>query len=202
MEVKGFTVNTKSGLAFAHSNPPTGQPQLLHSAVCRKITQKSSIVPSQRRRTRCGFQESTRDPRIILNCTSAGVPVTRDQRVGSAIVLVDHGSRAAAANEMLHELVDAVQSRSGSVPIYPAHMELATPTVADAINAAVADGARHVIVVPFFLARGRHVTADIPALVADAVRRHQGVTFDIREPVGTHPAIADVVVDRARLSTI
>lgn len=129
--------------------------------------------------------------------TADEVLLEAEKPVIPAIVLVDHGSRVAAANDMLFEIASAVHLRSKGVPVFPAHMELAEPTIADAVDAAIAKGATHILVVPFFLARGRHVTSDIPALVSAAAGRHAGITYDIREPIGTHPGIADVVIEKA-----
>jgi sirohydrochlorin ferrochelatase len=114
-----------------------------------------------------------------------------------AIVVVDHGSRREAANDMLSDVALMVRQRSNGIPVFIAHMELATPSIADAFESAVAGGANHVIVVPFFLSPGRHVTSDIPKLTEHAATRHTGVTYDVRPPIGTHPAIADVIMERA-----
>lgn len=87
--------------------------------------------------------------------------------------------------------------RGGTIPVFSAHMELCAPSIGDAFDAAAAGGATHIILVPFFLAPGRHVTEDIPRLAEDAAARHPGLSYDVRLPIGTHPAIADVVLERA-----
>jgi sirohydrochlorin ferrochelatase len=51
-------------------------------------------------------------------------------------------------------------------------MEIATPTIADAVSAAVAAGATRVVVAPYFLSDGRHMSEDIPALAAAAGAAH------------------------------
>lgn len=114
-----------------------------------------------------------------------------------AIVVVDHGSRSSAANAMLEDIANMIRPRSAGVPVYCAHMELSKPSIEDAFQQAVQNGATHVVVVPFFLAPGKHVLTDIPRLVGEAADKHGDITFDIRQPIGTHPAIADVVIERA-----
>ena len=48
-----------------------------------------------------------------------------------AILLIDHGSRRHAANDMLHEVAALVESvAAGAVIVVPAHMELAEPSIA------------------------------------------------------------------------
>lgn len=115
------------------------------------------------------------------------------------VVVVDHGSRRASANSMLDDVVSKVRSRT-SYPVFPAHMELATPTISDAIEACSKHGVSHVVVVPFFLAPGRHVTHDVPSLVQQAVEKHHpNMSFSIRPHIGAHTAVIDAVVDHATL---
>ena len=112
-----------------------------------------------------------------------------------AVVIVDHGSRREASNAMLATVVDAFRRRGpeGFVAVEPAHMELAEPSIATAVGRCVAEGATRVVVTPFFLAPGRHIQDDIPALVAEAARAHPGVEVRIAEPLGTHPLAVDIL---------
>ena len=66
----------------------------------------------------------------------------------SAILVIDHGSRAAEANESLGRTAELVRARlpAGSL-VGIAHMELAAPTVAEGVAALVAAGATEVVVV-------------------------------------------------------
>lgn len=115
-----------------------------------------------------------------------------------AILLVDHGSKRQAANNMLISMRDTVAARLGEDAIvHIAHMELAKPSIEDGFKKCIADGVNHVVVVPFFLAPGRHSTTDIPAMTAEAAAAYPDCTFEIREHLGSHPSVADAVIDRA-----
>lgn len=115
--------------------------------------------------------------------------------VPTGLVVVDHGSRRSASNEM-HERFVASLPTDGYVSVQPAHMELAAPAIADAVDACVAAGARRVVVMPYFLLPGRHWDRDIPALCAQAADRHPGVEFLVTAPIGLHPLMREVVADR------
>lgn len=119
-----------------------------------------------------------------------------------AIILIDHGSRRESANAVLESIADLVRERGlRSEPdliVRVAHMELAEPTLVQAIESAVAAGAREIVVHPYFLATGRHVTEDIPRLAEEAKAAHEGVPLRITGPIGVHPLIADIVLERAR----
>ena len=112
------------------------------------------------------------------------------------IILVDHGSRFGAANEMLLEVAALYRRVSGRKIVEPAHMELAAPSIEQAFDACVAQGAQVVVVHPYFLSPGRHSTTDIPRLVGEAATRHHGVTFHVTQPLGLSERIADVISER------
>jgi sirohydrochlorin ferrochelatase len=116
-----------------------------------------------------------------------------------ALILVDHGSMVKEANDMLAEIANMVrQSRNSefSIVLY-AHMELAEPTISQAFDTCVAKGAEEVIVHPYFLVPGRHSTQDIPNMVKQAAKKHPHVSYCVTEPLGIHPKIIDVILERA-----
>ena len=114
-------------------------------------------------------------------------------------LLVDHGSRRAEANVLLDEIAALVKQRLGGESIVePAHMEIAEPTVAQGFARCVEQGATTVVVHPFMLAPGRHVTDDLPRLVAEAAESHAGVAFAMAGPLGSHTGVIDAVIDRCQ----
>jgi len=114
-----------------------------------------------------------------------------------ALLLIDHGSRRAEANALLDDVTALVKRRLGTGSIVePAHMELAEPSIAKGFARCVEQGATRVIVHPFMLAPGRHVSEDLPRLVAEAAGAHEGIAFVMAEPLGSHPGVIDAVVDR------
>ncbi|MGC8625212.1 MAG: CbiX/SirB N-terminal domain-containing protein [Phycisphaerae bacterium] len=112
------------------------------------------------------------------------------------IILVDHGSRLASANAMLDEVTALFRKVSGYQIVEPAHMEIATPSIADAFAACVRQGATRVVIHPYFLSPGRHSTTDIPRLVAQAARHHRHVPFHVTRPLGVDEKIAQVIMER------
>lgn len=115
-----------------------------------------------------------------------------------AIVLIDHGSRSDAANQVVADVAAQLRDAHG-VHVEIAHLEVAPPTTADAIEACVRAGATELVVVPYFLGPGRHATEDVPRLVADAMAGRTGVTARVAEPFGAHPLLVALVAERAGL---
>jgi sirohydrochlorin ferrochelatase len=114
-----------------------------------------------------------------------------------ALLLVDHGSRRAEANAALDALAELVRAARPERVVRTAHMDLAPPSVADGLAACVAAGAREVVVVPVFLARGSHGAEDVPRLAREAAERHPGVSVRVAEPLGPHPKLAEIALERA-----
>jgi sirohydrochlorin ferrochelatase len=118
----------------------------------------------------------------------------------TALLLVDHGSRFQAANAMLADVAKMVRELTGLEKVYACHMELAEPTIAEGFEACVKDGATAVVVHPYFLAPGRHSTTDIPRMVAEAAQAFPGVEYCVTEPLGVHPKIGEVILERTGIS--
>lgn len=87
-----------------------------------------------------------------------------------AVLVVDHGSRREEANAVLTEVRQKLEAALGpSVLVEHAHMELASPSIGDAVRALLSRGATELFVLPWFLAPGRHSETDVPALVRAAI---------------------------------
>jgi sirohydrochlorin ferrochelatase len=112
------------------------------------------------------------------------------------IILVDHGSRVASANEEFELLVRELGRRKGLAIVEPAHMEIAPPTIADAFERAVAAGADEILVHPYFLAMGRHASEDVPAQCAAAAARWPHVRWSLTAPIGSSPIVFDAISER------
>lgn len=116
------------------------------------------------------------------------------------LVIIDHGSRRQDANKSLERVAELVAELvPTTVRIQIAHMELASPSIAEAIALCVQDGVRHIVAVPYMLSAGRHATEDIPRLVEEAVSTHDGLSFEVTEPLGVHRLLAELVAQRAGL---
>ena len=102
------------------------------------------------------------------------------------LLLVAHGTRSPAGSVMTSALRDAVASARPSVRVDLCYLDVADPTLAQALDGY--DGPT--ILVPALLSTGYHVEQDIPATVAGrsdvVVARH----------LGPHPLLADALAER------
>jgi len=114
------------------------------------------------------------------------------------IVVFAHGSRVEAANEAVRR-VAADLARAADYPhVEAAFLELGQPDLAGAVARLLEKGVGDVVVIPYFLTLGIHMERDLPKLVADICGEHPGITMRVTAPLDGHPAIAGILLDRAR----
>ena len=168
-----------------------------------KSSSSSSKKPQQRERGRL---------RIVVNSGDFN-----EEKVG--IVLVDHGSRAKSSNEQLERFAEMFEMMYGSTiggdynsddnnsyskerkyEVAPAHMELASPSIADAFRELIeTKNCRKIVVAPFFLSPGRHVKEDIPRLVEEAAEEYRGkyeLEYMVAAPIALHPLMTTIIHER------
>ena len=123
-----------------------------------------------------------------------------DHQHHRTLLLVAHGSRRESSNLEVQELTEQLREKLATefAQINCAFLELASPSIPDAIDHAVQQGSHEVILLPFFLAAGRHVIEDIPAILADAQQTHPQVAFTSLEHLGQANGLLDVLVQMAQ----
>lgn len=115
------------------------------------------------------------------------------------ILIVGHGSRRAEANEDVRNAARKIRKRGDFELVEAAFLEIAQPDIPAGFARLVEQGARHIIVHPYFLSPGRHTRGDIP-IETEAAAGKFGVTYQITEPLAAHAAVIEASVDRIRTS--
>lgn len=113
-----------------------------------------------------------------------------------ALLIVDHGSRNAAAREATAALCQKVAAARPDWLVEYAHMELAQPDFESGVDALVERGAAEIFVHLHFLGAGFHVQESIPELIGKATDRHPQVRITSSPPLGEDPRITDIIVSR------
>lgn len=112
-----------------------------------------------------------------------------------SLLLIAHGSRREAANQEIRQLTTQLAERlNGNFEhIESCFLELADPDIPTAIDAAVSKGADEVVILPYFLAVGRHVAEDIPAVVEEKQAQYPAVRFHTVAYPGAVPEMLDLL---------
>ena len=112
-----------------------------------------------------------------------------------AVLLVGHGSRREKSNEQVRDLAVELEGRLG-IPVDAGFLELAEPAIDEAI-AGLAGAVSQVSVVHLSLFAASHVKNDVPLAVEQAREAHPELTINNGAHLGVHPALLDLLDDRA-----
>jgi sirohydrochlorin ferrochelatase/(2Fe-2S) ferredoxin len=115
----------------------------------------------------------------------------------TAILIVGHGSRQRDANGEFEALVAAYRSHRPDCVVTHGYIELATPPLAVALSE-LAAASQHVVVLPLLLFAAGHAKNDIPLALARAREEHPDVDFTAARPLGVHPTLTELTLQRAR----
>ena len=116
----------------------------------------------------------------------------------TGLLIVGHGSRRAEANEDVQLAARLIGERGGFTLIEAAFLEIEHPNVAEGFSRLVAQGAREIIVHPYFLSPGRHTRGDLPREVTEIAALYPDVIYRISEPLSAHPLVVEAAVERIR----
>ena len=119
-----------------------------------------------------------------------------DKQAG--VVVLGHGSRLKKANTLIPEIINGLKRTLGLSKIYPAYLQLAKPDLGQSLEKLAKAGCRRIIIIPFFLFVGNHVSRDIPEIIEQEKKKYPDVRFIYTENLGEDSRIADIVADKIR----
>ncbi|HEX3243841.1 MAG TPA: sirohydrochlorin chelatase [Chloroflexota bacterium] len=119
---------------------------------------------------------------------------------GSALMVIAHGSRDAAARTEFLEQVRALSRELEGALVRYAVLEFPGSHAPSIKNAVIAlpPAVKRLVVLPFFLFDAGHVRRDIPAELAAARALSPGLEITILPQVGVDDGLLDVLSDRVR----
>ena len=116
--------------------------------------------------------------------------------MSKALLIMAHGSRAEAANDEFRLLVEQVAEQSHDyVAVLPCFLELARPSLMEALQQIEHQPVETVQVYPLFFNKGKHVSRDIPAQVEEARQRHPHLRIELLEYFGNAGGLVALVRD-------
>jgi len=114
----------------------------------------------------------------------------------NGILLIAHGSRRSESNEEVQHLTDTLRTRLGgkAIIVCCAFLEQASPSIPEGIDECIQAGARDILILPYFLSAGRHVSRDIPALIQQKQIQYPEISFHLRPHIGSSEAMTDLLL--------
>jgi len=108
------------------------------------------------------------------------------------IILLAHGSSDKRWCDTFEALAEPTLKAVSNSSI--AYMELAEPSLDAVIHEGVAAGAREFTIIPLFLAAGRHLRKDVPAMI-EGLERATGARIKLSAPIGENPLLGQAIKD-------
>jgi len=121
----------------------------------------------------------------------------------NALIFLAHGSRREKSNQEVIDLVDSIRPQLGARfdRIDAAFLELVQPSLPDAIDDALRQGAQLVTIFPYFLNSGNHVDKDIPAIVYQFKERYPDRAFAVTDHFGKTEGVWEIIVKQLLTTT-
>ena len=119
----------------------------------------------------------------------------------NALIILAHGSRRQESNLEVFNLTKKVAALSQGQyeNVSHAFLELATPTLNEAIDELVNKGSTFITIMPYFLNSGNHVIQDIPELIETAQQKHPECQFKTSPCIGMHDDMPALILKQSKL---
>ena len=113
------------------------------------------------------------------------------------IVLFAHGSRDPLWHKPVEAVALAVRRKESGALVACAYLEWSTPTLEEACQSLIAQGAQEISILPLFLGVGKHARQDLPELVAQMTARWPNIAFQLQAAVGENARLVALLADIA-----
>lgn len=121
--------------------------------------------------------------------------ITLEDPARTSILLVGRGSSDPDANADLHKIARLFAERRGLQEVGVAYIGVTTPQVEDGFRKILLGRPRTVVVLPYLLYPGVLVDR-LRAQISELAALHPRMEVVVAEPIGTHPAVLDVLAVR------
>ena len=115
-----------------------------------------------------------------------------------ALVALAHGSRDPRSKATITALVDEVRKLRPDLRIETAFLDLSKPTLNTVVDKLARAHFEEVVVVPLLLTDAHHAKVDVPAAVAEADARHEGIQVRATSILGLEACFLEVLDVRMR----
>ena len=114
------------------------------------------------------------------------------------LLLIAHGSRRESSNDEIRALACRLQQTSGPFSgVSCAFLEIAAPSITEGLRLLIGNGVKNILVLPYFLSAGRHVSDDIPNEVQQIRDAHPEIDITIGNYFGFNKQIDHLLMAQA-----
>lgn len=116
----------------------------------------------------------------------------------TAILLLGHGSRANEANAAMYRVAEDLKEQGEYLSVECAFLEFNAPDIAGGLTICKQQGAKRIIIIPYFLHAGIHVLKDLPQIIGDWWSDNEEVEVLVGKPFGYSPLITRLIQERIK----
>ena len=119
----------------------------------------------------------------------------------TGIIILAHGSRgekgAVEVPKVLQRIAEGVRPfLSGRVEVIGAALQFNRPSLEEAVELLLTDSVKRIVIMPYFLFPGRHITEHVPQLIENFKRRYPQVQFAIANTLGPDESFVGLTARR------
>ena len=115
----------------------------------------------------------------------------------TAIILFAHGARDPEWANPLRRIQAVVRERIAEVPVELAFLEVIAPSLPESTARLVAEGARKIVVLPLFIARGGHLKREVPEMLDGLRSTYPDVQFSLGTAIGENEIVVQAMASAA-----
>ncbi|HTA77647.1 MAG TPA: CbiX/SirB N-terminal domain-containing protein [bacterium] len=113
------------------------------------------------------------------------------------VLVISHGSREISANADFKKLVQKYRRKHPNWIIAHAFLELAEPSIPDALEN-LAKKSDEIFILPLFLFAAKHVKKHIPEIIKTFHQQHPQVKIKLGKPLGPEPQLLNILDQRLK----
>lgn len=118
-----------------------------------------------------------------------------------AIIILGHGSRVPEASQAMDKVANTLKEKYGYSIVETCNMSLLGPKFEETLAKCAEQGAKNIILIPYFLHEGIHMKIDVPKIMQRYIQKYPDVKLIFGKSLGFDPFLADIVQKRIDEST-
>lgn len=118
------------------------------------------------------------------------------QTIEEAIILLAHGSRVPEAGRDMEQVANRLKEKYTYPIVEICYLSRWGPHFPEILEKCVHQGAKKIIVIPYFLHAGLHLLLDIPEMLQEEARKFPQVKVILGKSLGFNEALVDLVQRR------
>ncbi|MBM4348514.1 MAG: cobalamin biosynthesis protein CbiX [Deltaproteobacteria bacterium] len=120
----------------------------------------------------------------------------REQTTDEAIILLGHGSRVPDAGNDMEEVANRLKEKFGHPWVEICFVSRLGPHFPEVFEKCANQGAKKVLVIPYFLHEGLHLLLDIPEMMQQEAKKFPYVKLILGKSLGFDEGVVDLIERR------